>query len=98
MDTCLTSEYKVPSCAKYDNFSSPGDSKAAVGRRQATPTKVLGQTAMSSQELPRPGQWVLVEAFNNEADEMWLAKTVALSVFGNVVDYKEHIDGQKNVC
>ena len=45
----------------------------------------------------QPGQSVLIEAFNDDVDEMWLAKTVAFSAFGDAVCCKKHTDGQKNV-
>ena len=40
---------------------------------------------------------MLIEAFNDDSDEMWFAKTVAFSAFGDAVCCKEHTDGQKNV-
>ena len=40
---------------------------------------------------------MLIEAFNDDVDEMWLAKTVAFSAFGDAVCCKKHTDGQKNV-
>jgi hypothetical protein len=46
----------------------------------------------------KPGQWVLIEAFNDEVDELWLAKTEACREFGlQPACCKQHTSGQGNV-
>ena len=40
---------------------------------------------------------MLIEAFNDDVDEMWLAKTVAFSAFGDAECCKKHLDGHKNI-
>ena len=44
-----------------------------------------------------PGQWVLVEAFGDNDDEMWLGKTVEFADFGRQSCCTKHTAGQKNV-
>ena len=50
-----------------------------------TPSLVATPSAMHLSTRP----------FNDNVNEMWLAKTVAFSAFGDALCYKEKLDGQK---
>ena len=44
-----------------------------------------------------PGQWVLVEAFGDDEEEMWLGKTLAFGDFGQDSCRKRHGGGAKKL-
>ncbi len=45
-----------------------------------------------------PGKWVLVEAYGDNDDEMWLGKTVEFSDYGCHSCCTKHTERQRNVC
>jgi len=99
---CLTSDYKVDGCAKA---SDPlyewrnASCRAKTGAQASAPDKRAREHghALAAAGL-EPGQWVLVEAFGDEQDEIWLGKTVAFGAFGRQLSCcKQHTGGQQNV-
>ncbi len=100
LGTCLTSEYEVRGCSKCDNglYSWHNAScRAKSGAGASSPDQRARAHGHELAAAAQPGQWVLIEAFNDDVDEMWLARTVAFSAFGVAVCCKKHLDGQKNV-
>jgi hypothetical protein len=101
--TCLTSDYMVSgSCAKapsplyeWRNASC----RAKTGAQTSCPDKrARGHGHELASAGLQPGQWVLVEAYGDAEDEMWLGKTVAFGDFGPSPSCcKRHDGGQQNV-
>jgi hypothetical protein len=99
--TYLTCNFNVPYCTHAGNtlYSWRNKScRAKTGAEASSPDKrardrghALAATGIS------PGQWVLVEAFGDNDDEMWLGKTVEFSDFGRQSCCKKHTEGQRNV-
>ena len=100
LGTCFTSKYEVRGCTKCDNglYSwHNATCRAKSGAEASSPDQRARAYGHELAAAAQPGQWVLIEAFNDDSDEMWFAKTVAFSAFGDAVCCKEHTDGQKNV-
>jgi hypothetical protein len=102
LGTRLTSDNKVNGCAKA---SDPlyewrnASCRAKTGAQASAPDKRAREHghALAAAGL-EPGQWVLVEAFGDDEDEMWLGKTVAFGAFGRLPSCcKQHTEGQQNV-
>ena len=94
------SEYEVRGCTKCDNglYSWHNAScRAKSGAEASSPDQRARAHGHELAAAAQPGQWVLIEAFNDDVDEMWLAKTVAFSAFGDAVCCKKDTDGQKNI-
>jgi len=106
--TRLTSDYKViGGCAKAPDPRVPNwfyewrnaSCRAKTGAQTSCPDKRAREHGhkLASAGL-RPGQWVLVEAYCDAEDEMWLGKTVAFGDFGlSPSCCKRHNGGQQNV-
>jgi hypothetical protein len=105
--TRLTSDYKVSGCAKSPNplVRNPlyewrnASCRAKTGAQASNPDKRAREHghALAAAGLKR-GQWLLVEAFGDDEDEMWLGKTVAFGAFGLLPSCcKQHTEGQQNV-
>jgi hypothetical protein len=98
--TRLNSRYEVHECAKgadplyrWRNASC----RAKIGPGASSPDKRAREQGHKLAVGAKPGRWVLVEAFNDEVDEMWLGRTVAFGAFGSDACCKQHNEGQKNV-
>ena len=88
-------------CTKCDNglyswHNVSCRAKSGVGASPDQRSRAHGHELAAA--AAQPGQLVFIEAFNDDVNEMWLAKTVASSAFGVDVCCKKHLDGQKNVC
>jgi hypothetical protein len=98
--TCLNSQYEVRKCAKA---ADPlfrwrnGSCRAKTGPGANSPDKRAREQGLKLAVGAKPGQWVLVEVLNDDADEMWLSKIVAFGAFGTEACCKLHNEGQKNV-
>ena len=71
--------------------------RAKTGPGASSPDKRARKQGRKLAVGAKPGQWVLVEAFNDDVDEMWLGKTVAFGAFGTEASCKLHNEGHKNV-
>ena len=97
----LTSTYEVPGCAKAGNPLYQwrnASCRAKTGAEASSPdqrARAHGH-ALAAAGL-EPGQWVLVEAYCDEEDVMWLGKTVAFGALGQGSCCKRHDEGQKNL-
>jgi hypothetical protein len=98
--TRLNSQYEVYECAyeadplyRWRNASF----RAKTGPGASSPDQRAREQGRTLTVRARPGQWVLVEAFNDEVDKMWLRKTVAFGAFGTDACCKLHTEGQKNM-
>jgi hypothetical protein len=100
LGTCFTSKYEVRGRTKCDNglYSwHNATCRAKSGAEASSPDQRARAYGHELAAAAQPGQWVLIEAFNDDSDEMWFANTVAFSALGDAVCCKEHTDGQKNV-
>jgi hypothetical protein len=111
--TRLSSDYMVrDGCTKAPNAVPPNprvpnplyewrnaSCRAKTGAQTSSPDKrARGHGHELAEAGLQPGQWVLVEAFCDPEDEMWLGKTVAFSDFGPLPSCcKRHDGGQMNV-
>lgn len=92
--TRLTSEYEVRGCAKTGNSFYAwhnGNCRAKSGVEASSPdqrARERGHT-LAAAGL-EPGQWVLVEAFCDCEDEMWLGKTLSFGEFDRGSCCKRH--------
>jgi len=98
--TFIKSEYLVPGCVhigkedaalyEWHNRSCRARDGAEVGEPDL---RARTRGHMLATQRVRPGEWVLVECFGDEEDEMWLGKTVAFPDFdGECVE--KHVGGQ----
>ena len=99
--TYLSCNFDVPNCNHAGNtlYSWRNKScRAKTGAEACSPDKRARDRghALAAAGIS-PGQWVLVEAFGDNDDEMWLGKTVAFSDFGRQSCCKKHTEGQRNV-
>jgi len=99
--TRLNSAYEVVGCTKSgDPFYSwrNASCRAKSGAEASSPDKRAREHGHHLAAVGlKPGQWVLVEAYGDEVDEMWLGKTVAFDGFGSGSSCcKRHSGGQKN--
>jgi hypothetical protein len=96
--TRFDSNYELPGCTKAGNplyAWRNASCRAKNGAEASSPDK---RARKHGHELAaagiRPDQWILVEAFGDNDDEMWLGKTEAF--FGGSC-YKQHRGGQQNL-
>jgi hypothetical protein len=101
--TKLTSAYEVRGCTKTANplyTWRNASCRARSGAEASSPDKRAREHGHSLAAAGLvPGQWVLVEAFGDEVDEMWLGKTVPFSDFSRRSNSccKQHSGGQKTL-
>ena len=101
-DSGLTSQFEVPKCTRASDEMYQWDLKSCrciCGPDSAQPdvnAKCRGEELVEAGVLP--GQWVLVEAYSDEEDELWLGKTVACFEGGGCMKEVEErctIDGTR---
>lgn len=101
-DSGLTSQFEVPKCTRASDEMYQWDLKSCrciCGPDSAQPdvnAKCRGEELVEADVLP--GQWVLVEAYSDEEDELWLGKTVACFEGGGCMKEVEErctIDGTR---
>ena len=95
----VSCSFNVPYCTHAGNtlYSWRNKScRAKTGAEACSPDKRARDRghALAAAGIS-PGQWVLVEAFGDNDDEMWLGKTVGFSDFGRQSCYKMHTERQK---
>ena len=93
----FNASYELPGCAKAGNplyAWRNASCRAKNGAEASSPDKRAREHghALAAAGIS-PGQWVLVEAFGDDEDEMWLGKTEAF--FGSSC-CKQHRGGQQN--
>ena len=99
--TRLTSQYEVRGCVKEANALYQwrnASCRAKTGAEACCPDQRARAHGHELAAVLKPGQWVLIEAFNDEVDELWLAKTEACREFGLQPSCcKQHSSGQGNM-
>ena len=84
--TRLSTQYGVSGCAKAGNALyewSNSSCRAKTGAEASSPDqRARAHGHGLAQAGIEPGQWVLVEAFCDDEDEMWLGKTLPFGGFG----------------
>ena len=99
--TYLSCSFNGPYCTHAGNTLYSWRNNSSRPRqvlKRAPQTRGLAIAGTLAAAGKSPGQLVLVEAYGDNDDEMWLGKTVEFSDYGRQSCCTKHTERQRNVC